>query len=177
MATGIRSSGGFKVIAPVFPYGSDPSRNTMAQPDPQWRNVTYGQVLSDGGQAVNGLYATGGAAYAPATGSFAVADNTFPAPVELILGQNTRLVNGADYAVGANVNATAVNMAAAISKVPTFAATSVGATVTVTCSLPADDTEFRAIQHGGVISLNAFTGGGWLTKGVPYAGSPTLGLT
>ena len=171
---GVRSNGGFKMLAPA-PVGYwDPSQAGMpTKPTkPPHRTVTMGVITANQGPITNGLLT--GSTFSKATGSFTVADNTFPAPVELILG-DYRLVNTIDYAVSAIAAAnTATNIAAAISKVTGYKASAIGATVTVLCDYQADDIEFRAVHYGNVISLNAFTGSGYLTLGVPYAGPPVL---
>ena len=173
MAKGVKSNGGFRMLAPKLATSWDPSIKGMsAKPaTPSFRTVTLGQITSNRGVEGNGTMTTG--AFAKAHGSFTVADNTFGFPIELIIG-DYRLVNTIDYVVGAAAADTATNLAAAISTLPGFSATAALAVVTVLCDYPADDTDFRAIQHGDTVTLGSFTGGGFLTKGTPNAGPPVL---
>ena len=174
MAKGITFNGGFKVMAPG-PVGHwDPSQagTPSKPPKPSHRTITSGVINSDRGPVANGMMAVG--TFTLATGSFEVLDNTFPAAAELVLG-DFRLVNGVDYVVGAAPADTASAMAAAISKVTGFSATSALAVVTVKCAYRADDVNFYAVHHGGVVSFGNFTGGGYLTIGVPYISHPILG--
>lgn len=168
---GIRFGGGFRMSTIKRPIFWDPSQAGMPTkpPRPDYRTTLLGPIMANHGALTNGMMT--GTAFAKATGSFEVLDNTFPAPAELILGGH-RLVNTVDYAVGALVADTAHNLAAAISNLPGFYATHLLAVVTVECDYQADDVEFRVVHYGGVISLGNFTGGGYLTKGVPYVGPP-----
>lgn len=173
METGVKFDGGFKMLAPKLSTSWDPSMAGMpTKPSkPSHRTVTLGVIMSDRGAIGNGMLTTG--TLSNATGHFAVADNSFPAVAELVLG-NHRLINTIDYAVGTTATLTAVNIAASISKLAGWVATSALAVVTVKYNHQADDVEFRVVHHGGVVSFNAFTGGGYLTKGVPSVGPPVL---
>jgi hypothetical protein len=169
----LRSNGGFRMTTPIQVQAWDPGIKGMSTKPtkPSHRTVTMGVIMGDGGFIINGMMT--GTAFAGATGTFTVADNTFPAPVELVLG-DYRLVNSIDYIIGAAATDTAHNIAAAISTLPGWSATHNLAVVTVVYVYPADDIEFRAVHHGGVLSFTTFSGGGYLTKGVPYAGPPVL---
>jgi hypothetical protein len=173
MAKGIRFNGGFKMLAPA-PVGNwDPSQKGMpVKPTvPHHRTVTQGVIMADNGAVTNGMMT--GTSFAKATGTFEVVDNTFADPVELVIG-DYRIFNSVDYAVGVAAANTATNIAAVISKLPGFSATAALAVVTVLCDHQADDTDFRALHHGTTLTLSNFTGSGYLTKGVPYAGPPVL---
>lgn len=173
MAKGIRFAGGFKMMAPT-PVGYwDPSQAGMPTKPvrPAHRTVTSGVIMDSKGALTNGMMT--GTSFAQATGHFEVVDNTFADPVELIIG-DYHLFNSVDYAIAGTKAATATNIAAVISKLPGFSATAALAVVTVLCSHQADDTDFRALHHGATLTLSNFTGSGYLTKGVPYAGPPVL---
>lgn len=66
-----------------------------------------------------------------ATGTITVASNTFTGPTTLQLGAFL-ITSGQEFAIGGGVNATATNLAAAISNLPGYAASPLGAVVTVT---------------------------------------------
>lgn len=174
MAKGIRSNGGFKMMAPG-PVGYwDPSQAGMPSkpPRPSHRTVTSGVIMDSKGALTNGMMT--GTSFSKATGHFEVVDNTFADPVELIIG-DYHIFNSVDYAIAGSKALTAANIAATISLLPGFSATASGlAVVTVLCTHQADDTDFRAIHHGATLTLDNFSGSGYLTKGVPYAGPPVL---
>jgi len=171
---GVKSAGGFKMLLNTYPYGTDPAvPGVLGRPRPNRKTVTQGPILSDAGALGNGMMITPNTGPVQATGSFKVADNTFPGTAELIMG-DYRLINNFDYLIGAAAADTATNIAAAISRVPGFSATALVDVVTVNYIHAADDTEFRAIQHSTVLSFTLFTGNGYLTKGVPVAGPPVF---
>lgn len=174
MAKGIRFAGGFKMLAPA-PVGYwDPSQAGMPPkpPRPTYWTVTSGVIMADNGAVTNGMMT--GTSFAPATGTFKVVDNTFAATVELIIG-DYHIFNSTDYAIAGTAALTAANIAATISLLPGFSATASDlAVVTVRCSHQADGTDFRALHYGATLTLSEFTGFGYLTKGVPYAGPPVL---
>lgn len=174
MSTDTRTAGGFTLHVQTYPYGTDPTRaGIWGKPPPLRSTVTLGPIHDAKGAFANGMMVTPITGYVPATGSFVVADNTFPAVAELLIG-DYRLLNNFDYAIGVGVNQTATNIAAAISRLPNFSASAVGATVTVRCFQQADEVVFKAIHHGAVVSFDTFTGNGFLTRGVPQAGAPVL---
>lgn len=173
MTKGIKFNGGFRMLAPA-PVGYwDPSQAGMPvkPPRPSHRTVTSGVITADNGVVANGMMT--GSTFSKATGHLEVVDNTFATPVELILG-DYRITNTVDYAVGVAAANTATNMAVSISKLPGYSATANLAVVTVLCDHQADDVDFRAVHHGSTLTLSNFTGNGFLTKGVPYAGPPVL---
>ena len=173
MTKGIRFDGGFRMLAPA-PVGYwDPSQAGMpVKPHkPSHRTVTLGVITASNGAIANGMMT--GSTFSKATGHFEIVSNAFAVPVELVLG-DYRIVNGVDYTVGAAAADTATNMAASISKLPGYSATAALAVVTVLCDYQADDVDFRAVHHGSTLTLSSFTGSGFLTKGVPYAGPPVL---
>jgi phage tail sheath gpL-like len=65
------------------------------------------------------------------TGTITVANNTFLGVTTVTVGKY-EFVLGSDFAIGAGVNNTATNLAAAIDATPEYTASAVGATVTVT---------------------------------------------
>lgn len=174
MNTDTRTPGGFQMLVQTYPHGTDPSRpGAWGQPLPIRKTVTMGPIFNSAGAVANGMLITPITGHVTAVGSFVVADNTFPAVVELLLSDH-RLINNFDYAIGALAANTATNIAAAISKLPNFSATAGGATVTIRYAKQADDVVFKAIHHGAVSSFTTFSGAGFLTQGVPISGAPVI---
>ena len=174
MSKGVKSAGGFKVLVGVTPYGSNPAiPGILGRPRKLRQTVTSGPIMTDAGSFANGMLTTPITGRVQASGTFTVADNTFPAAVELVLGE-TRLLNSFDYLIGTDTDHTATNISAAISKIPGFSASAVASDVTVHCIHQADDTPFYAVHHGAVLSFDSFTGLGFLTLGTPVAGPPVL---
>lgn len=168
---GVKAPGDFKMLVGIVPYGGNPAiPGVLGTPVKKRTTVTLGPILTNAGAVGNG---TMHHVHTDATGSFTVADNTFPGPVELVLG-DYHIFNSFDYLVGAAAADTAANIAAAICKLPGFSATSLLAVVTVKSTAQADDIEFRAHQHSTVDAFNAFTGSGYLVKGLPVAGPPII---
>jgi hypothetical protein len=66
-----------------------------------------------------------------ATGTITVANNAFGGPTTVRIGQYS-FTSGEDFAIGAGVNNTATNLAAAIDSLPEYSAAAVGAAITVT---------------------------------------------
>lgn len=66
-----------------------------------------------------------------ATGTITVASNAFGGPTTVRIGQYD-FTSGEDFAIGAGVNNTATNLAAAIDALPEYSAVAVGAAITVT---------------------------------------------
>lgn len=174
MNTGVKSAGGFKMLVGIVPYGGNPAiSGVLGTPRKLRQTVTTGPVMTDAGSFANGMLSRPLTGPTQATGTFTVADNSFPAPAELILGTH-RLVNSFDYLIGADTAHTATNIAAAISLLPGFSAVAVASVVTVSYSHQADDTPFFAIHYGTVTSFNTFTGAGFLTRGTPIVGPPVI---
>ena len=166
------------MLTPVFPYGSDPSASPPQQPTPRWSSCGITNILTDGNaKTQHGKMNLVGATVAPATGSLTVANNDFSTGrAEIRLG-NFRLTSNVDFVPGINVQATAVVIAAAISRLFGFAATAPGAGVVNIQyqSGPADRIQFEVIHYGTITNftpLDPTTG--ILTYGSPAVGAPDV---
>ena len=151
MATNVRGQGVFRVLVAHLPHGTDPTiPGPLGSPLPERQTVTFGQVVSDGGRAVNGRLVTPAPGQVPGTGTITVASNDFTTGrAELILGEY-RLLSNIDYQVGADTDATAAALGAAIATLPGFGATVLLSVVSVTVQKPADQVTF-AVSHLGYI--------------------------
>ncbi|MBV6342825.1 hypothetical protein [Candidatus Magnetobacterium casense] len=99
---------------------------------------------------------------------------------------NFILISNVDFLVGMNVNATAVNLATAISRLPDFAATVVGPVVSVTYGPTMDEVEFWALHLGTrynlecnpvdsfITSSPSIGGFSFMNFGSPSIGAPAL---
>lgn len=155
-----RSAGAFKMVVGKSAFSSR-STHTMG-------------VVGVGGTTRNaGVVAT--TPPVGRSGSFTVADNDFSTGwVELFLG-DYRLLSGVEYAIGLNVNATAANLAAAISAMPGFTASALGAVVTVVFNDPMGEIDFRAVHRGSHTNFTTFTPStGYLGGGDPTIGAPVI---
>jgi hypothetical protein len=80
-----------------------------------------------------------------------------------------------DYAVGADEDATAANIAAAINTLPGWTATSALHVVTVTNDHQADDVVFEVHHYGTIVNFTTLTPDqGFLALGNPTIGPPLL---
>lgn len=135
--------------------------------------ITSGVVVTGNGRGVNGRIA-GAAAFQ--TGTITVNNNTFGnGRVVLTLG-NHQLISGLDYEIGAGVNATATNMAAAINRLPDYSAPAPGAAI-VTVSYESGSTDlvdFRVIHYGTVVNLLLGPTTGFLGGGGPSITGPLI---
>ena len=165
------SPGAFQVVVGSRPYGTDPSWTGHTPPTP--RNTYLGAVVTTGVAAHNAnIVAT--TPPVGMSGTVTVADNDFTTGwVEFILG-DYRLISDIEFAVGAGVNDTATNLAAAISLLPGFSASAVGADVTVLSSDTMGEIDFRALHRGTKVNLTFVPSTGFLSGGDPTIGAPVM---
>lgn len=137
----------FTILVANLKGGSDPSRGAAFNPVKQRIGFTMQHFVEVGGRgettfplsrstpgtATRVGYATYTVADTPVRGSgtVTVANNTFLGPTTVMVGKY-EFLSGSDFAIGAGVNNTATNLAAAIDATPEYSASAVGAVVTVT---------------------------------------------
>jgi hypothetical protein len=137
----------FTMLVANLKGGSDPSRGAAFNPVKQRTAFTVQHFIEVGGRgettfprsrstpgtATRVGYATYTVADTPVRGSgtITVASNTFLGPTTVTVGKY-EFLSGSDFAIGAGVNNTATNLAAAIDATPEYSAVAVGAVVTVT---------------------------------------------
>ena len=112
-------------------------------------------------------------AYAGATGTITVSSNVFTDIATVFIGPYT-FTSGVDFVVGAGVNNTATNLAAAIDALPGFSAVAVGAAITVTATPGpnGDNIQLYAAYAGSV--RNFTMSGPYLAGGSPSIGAPDI---
>ncbi len=168
------------VLVGTLQYGSDPSSNDTAfQAPPRLREAVRYQPLNtnwDGAVHANHVNGAFVGAIAPKTGDFTVADNDFSTGVALLILGEFELTSNIDYAIGGTTTVTADNMVVAISRLPGFSASNVGAVVTVEFSTgPASEVEFRASHRGTVTNFTPLDPAtGFMGNGGPGVSAPVL---
>jgi hypothetical protein len=176
MTTNVRSQGTFKHLVRTYQYGVEWCHHgALGRPVVQRNTVTMSPIHSDGGHATNARWTKAPGLYAGATGTLTVADNDFTTGrTEIVLGEY-RLQDTIDYAVGADEDATATNIAAAISTLPGWSALAVLHVVSITYAQSAVGVEFRAASYGTVTNFTPLVPAtGYLTLGNPTIGPPVL---
>lgn len=172
MTHGLMSDGGFTITA-LGPIQSwDPSQygSTVRPVRPIHGRFQYSTVYSSSGVVTNGLMTSG--TVVNASGSFDVLDNNFSDRVDILIGDFV-LTCFVDFQPGMNEDETAANIAAAISKLPTFVATSDEETVLVQSERTADDVCLRVVNHGSTEFVgNVTPGNGLFLHGTPSVGPP-----
>lgn len=176
MTTNVRSQGSFRHLVRTYRYGVEWTHNSaLGRPVVLRNTVTESPIQSDGGHATNARLTLAAGGFGPATGSFTVNDNDFTTGrTEIVLGPY-RLMDTFDYAVGADEDATAANIAAAINTLPGWTATSALHVVTVTNDHQADDVVFEVHHYGTIVNFTTLTPDqGFLALGNPTIGPPLL---
>jgi hypothetical protein len=132
-------------------------------------------VASDGGRATNARWTLASGGYALAHGHLTVNNNDFTTGrTEIVLGPY-RLMDTVDYMVGADEDATAVNIATAVGRLPGWSAISALHVVTVYFDQSGDDTEFKVFHYGTITNFTTITpDNGYLSLGNPSIGPPVL---
>ena len=181
--------GAFRVLAPIYPYSFDPSLLPLRpmewpvfwstlRPVPFRNTTTYQVVKTDkGAKNINARVApTTTPILNPAEGYFTVNDNDFTTGRAVLHIGDYELISHLDFAVGVGVNATAANIAAAVSKLPGFTGQNVGPVVHVFYDAgPMDVVEFRAAFNGMVTNFTTFVpDNGQLAMGSPSIVAPLL---
>ena len=137
----------FTILVANLKGGSDPSRGAAFNPVKQRIGFTLQNFVEIGGRgettfplsrSTPGTATRVGLAKYPVsdtpvrgTGTVTVANNTFLGPTTVTVGKY-EFLSGSDFAIGAGVNNTATNLAAAIDATSEYTASAVGAVVTVT---------------------------------------------
>ena len=168
------------ILVGTLQYGSDPSHNnSVFQAPPRLREaITYQPINTnwDGGVHANHVNGSFLGAIAPKTADVTVDDNDFSTGVALLILGDFELASNVDYAIGGSTTLTAVNIAAAITGLPGFSATNVGAVITIEFSTgPASEVEFRVSHRGTVTNftpLDPTTG--FMDNGAPAVSAPVL---
>jgi len=172
------TSGGpaFMMHVPCHPRGTDPSRNDKAfnQPSPIRETATQAWVKRGGGRGLNGQMV------GAATGATAVITCT-QANVEvgkhIVRVDEYDLSVGIDFAIGADDDALATNLAAAIDNLPALTAVAALNVVTIlTTSGNGDDVIMDVIEFSAAsaFALTALDRAGFLDRGAPAPGAPTI---
>ncbi len=136
----------FKMLVANLTGGSDPSRGRSGNPVKARSTFTQQHFLDIAGRGVETtpvspktagigvrmghVKYTVGTLPVRATSTITVANNTFLGPTTIQLGDYV-LTSDEDFVVGAGVNNTATNLAAAISRLPGYSAAAAAAIVTV----------------------------------------------
>ena len=179
----------FKMLIANLRAGSDPSKGAAGNPV-TIRSSYEQQFTVDlpgrGQRVVSNQGKTPGTANragrmlstAPPTGAagtITVTLNTFVGPTEVYLGKYT-LISGEDFAIGAGVNATASNLAAAINALPEFAAPVPGANVISVTGPVGPEGNITLFRAGGISpgNLSLSPTGGTLSGAEPSVGPPTI---
>lgn len=159
------------VLVGVLEHGSDPSRGESGNPA-KLRSTVRSQTFNKGGKLVQGLL-TG--TVGKQSASFEVVNNDFATGRAVIRLGDYQVISGMDYQPGADVGATATNIAAAISALPGFTATANVAEVTINYSTPVGDVTFEVLHLGTVANFGTVTPStGFMTPGGPNIGAPGL---
>jgi len=181
----------FRMLIGSYPHGTDPSLNNIpAGNPPQLRTTdTAGPGWVTHEPTVFGAVTAG---YTNQTGTIEVDDNDFstgrcvltlgegsqdyPEPNATTFdGREIEIISGLHYLPGATVALTAVEIAAAINRIPGYAATPVGAVITVEYTSDVNAAvPFYVHHYGTVVNLLLTPETGYLTHGTPALGPPIL---
>lgn len=160
----------------TYPYGTDPALpGLQGKPMPIINTIRFGVISGQGGQFSNGRLLTGPGGASPATGEFTVSDNDFSTGLTVLtLGEN-KVISGIDFAQGVSTDATAIAIAAAISRLPGFVAVADTSVVTVGWGGSFDEVDFYAVHYGSKINYTLFTpSNGFLAMGRPAITAPEV---
>ena len=166
-----RNQGGASktLLVRSYPYGTDPA-SPLPMPTPSRTAVTLG-AMSRNGRRSNGRVSDSALGGTPVNGTFVVADNDFSTGRAVIHVGDYEVVSNVDFAPGVGVNQTATAVAAAINRLPGFAAVAAVATVSVTWSDgPFDEVDFYALHFGTHTNFTPFTP----ATGLMAVGRPTI---
>lgn len=136
---------------------------------------THQHIMGDRGSfAMRGAVINGGTP-APATATITVVNNDFSDPAVLILGAY-ELVSGLHFTVGADVNATATNLAAAIDNLGEFSASALAAVVSIEgpTGLAGSEVFFKVVFEGAITNYTLVPNVGVMVPGNPRFGTPTV---
>ena len=170
----------FKMLVRTYPSGTDPSASPPVLPVPLRNMVTSGPILFDGNTVLQiGRFVVdpgGPPPIAPAFGRVVVADNDFSTGRAIVLLGDFKLISNIDFIPGADVNATAITLAAAISNLPGYIGTPIGAAVRINYySGPSDQITLEARHYGSIANFTPIIPAtGEMAVGWPRIGPPLL---
>lgn len=181
----------FTILVANLTGGSDPSRGAVFNPVKKRTGFTMQHFIevagrgettfplsrSTPGTATRVGLATFTVPNTPVrgTGTITVASNSFLGPTTVTVGKY-EFLSGSDFAIGAGVNATAANLAAAIDATSEYAAVAVGAVVTVTGLYGPTGNEVAFCAGGASPNNFTFSPVDHMSGAEPYIG-PVLALT
>lgn len=175
----------YRLLAPHHATPSDPSRGTAGNPSPIRVGLEFQAVLQVHRSGVKPYAATQGStsqagrisgSLSRASGVVVVADNDFTAKAVLYIGQY-KLTSGEDFTPGVDTAATASALAALIDRLPGFAASVSGSSITVATTVPGpsgNTVPFKAWHASSVINFTLTPSDGFLSGGGPSVGPPVL---
>lgn len=139
------------------------------------RIFEYGRTFDRRSPGVHTLQGRLTGSYVRASADVTVTDNTFTSAATLFVGEYT-FTSGVDFAIGAGVNATATNIAAAINGIGGYEAAAVGPTITVTAPFgPNGNNVFVDAEYTGTVQNFTVVPGTWyMAGGQPYVGPPSI---
>ena len=152
--------GPFTTLVRTYPYGTDPEilPTRPGQPPPLRNTITQQVIWTDKGATLNNARMVPGTpplTVEAASGMFLVADHNFTTGRAALLLGDFALVSNIDYAVGGGAAATAINIAAAINRLPGFFATFIGPVVTGWIVQSLADWQMPLRIMGGLYLLSA----------------------
>lgn len=181
----------FTMLVANLTGASDPSRNSGGNPVKVRSTITQQHLPelpggSDWGPGLasektpglgtkKGLLTTTAGVPARGIGSVQVANNDFTEPAYLYIGEAV-FKSGEDFVVGGGVNATATNLAAAITDLDGYAASAVGAFITVQSPFGPTgwEVKFEAIYEGAIQNFVLIPNNGFFQTAEPTIGPPTI---
>jgi hypothetical protein len=188
---GIGAQKPFTILVANLTGGSDPSRGAAFNPVKKRIGFTMQHFVEIGGRGETTFPLSrstpgtatrvGLVAYTVpntpvrGTGTITVASNSFLGPTTVTVGKY-EFLSGSDFAIGAGVNATATNLAAAIDATPEYAAVAVGAAITVTGLFGPTGNEVAFYAGGASPNNFTFAPVDRMSGAEPYIG-PVLTLT
>lgn len=170
----------FEMLVRTYPTGTIPDASPPLLPAPLRNTVTSGPVHFDRSAQLQigrfGVDPAGPPPITPATGQITVANNDFSTGRAFILLGDFKLISNIDFIPGANVNATAVAIAAAVSNLPGYTGTPAGAVVQIDyLTGPSDQITLGVRHYGSVVNFTPLVPAtGEMAVGWPRIGPPLL---
>jgi len=155
--------GAYTILSGTFSSPTNPSRdNPGVRLALGWRTQHFYASQGHGGGGLQGGIVPDALHLPTLQGVVTVADNDFSTGLcELTIGPYT-FRGGVDYAIGAALANTAINLAAAITNIPELTAVAVGADVTIDHPYGLDPVEFSVLHTGTHANLVLVPAQGWL---------------
>ena len=159
----------YRILVDGLAHGSDPSKGTSG--NPVRNRVAFDRQIFSTNEGLNYLGHAEGDILAATADLEVVDDDHTTGLTKLYLGVYELLAD-VDYVTGGGLNATATNIAAAISRLRGFTALAVGPVVTVTGPTGPDGgtIPFYAVYGGSVTNYTFTPADGYLTVGAPVIG-------